>query len=140
MKRNYYVKQFFLRGMAFGGFGPLIAGVVYLCLHFSIEDFSLTGMEMFTAIISTYLLAFVQAGVSIFNQIESWSLGKSLLCHLSATYAAYATCYIINAWIPFDWRVLLIFTAAFIALYMIIWTIVYLCVRRIGKRLNERLG
>ncbi len=125
--------------MAFGGFGPLIAGVVYLCLHLSIEDFPLTGMEMFAAIISTYLLAFVQAGVSIFNQIESWSVGKSLLCHLSTLYAAYATCYIINAWIPFDWRVLLIFTAAFVALYMVIWLTVYLCVRRTQKRLNAQL-
>lgn len=137
--KNKYVKQFFLRGLIFGGFGPIIAGIVYLCLHMSIENFSVPGREIFTAIISTYLLAFIQGGVSVFNQIESWSVGRSLLCHLSATYIAYVTCYVINAWIPFDWRVLLIFTAAFVALYMVIWLTVYLCVRHAGKRLNAQL-
>lgn len=139
MKNSYYVKQFFLRGMAFGGFGPIVTGIVYLCLHLCNDNFSVSGMEMFTAILSTYLLAFVHAGVSVFNQIESWSVGKSLFFHLGSLYLTYVTCYLINSWIPFDWRVLLIFTASFVALYMIVWLIVYLCMRHTGKRMNERL-
>ena len=140
MKKGYYIKQFLLRGMLFGGFGPIVMGIVYLILHLNITDFSVDGVEIFTTILSTYLLAFVHAGVSIFNQIESWSVGKSLLFHLGSLYVAYTTCYSINAWIPFDWRILLIYTVCFVALYMIVWLIVYLCALRTGKRLNKKLS
>lgn len=117
----------------------MVMGIVYLCLHLSIENFSVGGIEIFTAILSTYLLAFVHAGVSVFNQIESWSVGKSLFFHLGLLYLIYTACYLINSWIPFDWIVLLIFTGSFVALYMVIWLIVYLCVRWTGKRMNRRL-
>ena len=83
------IKEFLKRGLLFGGFGPIIAGIVYLILSFTIKDFSLSGLEVFIVIISTYVLAFVQAGASIFNQIEDWPIAKSLLCHLSLIYGAY---------------------------------------------------
>lgn len=135
-----YVKNFLLRGMLFGGFGPIIAGIVYLILSFTINGFSLSGSEVFIAIISTYLLAFVQAGASVFNQIESWGIAKSLLCHLSTIYIAYTLCYIINSWIPFDWIVLLIFTLIFLVTYLVIWLIVYLCVKATSKKFNKSLN
>ena len=66
-----YIKAFLHRGLIFSGFGPIIASIVYLCLSLSIPDFMLTGTEMFVAILSTYLLAFIHAGSSVFHQIES---------------------------------------------------------------------
>lgn len=137
--KNNYVKDFFRRGMMFGGFGPIIAGVIYLIVSHTVESFSLTGGEVCLAIISTYLLAFVQAGASVFNQIEHWSLMKSLLCHLSVIYVAYSLCYIVNTWIPFEPMVLLIFTAIFLAAYLIIWFTVYVCVNITRRRLNAKL-
>lgn len=137
--KNNYVKAFFGRGMAFGGFGPIIAGIVYLILHFTLDDFSLSGMEVFTAVISTYLLAFIHAGASVFNQIEHWSVGKSLLCHFGSLYIAYVLCYVINAWIPFDPVVILIFTAIFVVAYFVIWLSVMLGIRAVGRKLNEKL-
>ena len=133
------VKDFFLRGLVFGGFGPVILGIVYLVLHFALEDFTLTGDEVFIAILSIYLLAFVHAGASVFNQIESWPVAKSVLCHFGLLYVAYALCYVINSWIPFEPVVLGIFTAGFAAVYGLVWLIVYTCIRATVKRLNRSL-
>ena len=135
-----YVKDFFLRGMLFGGFGPIVAGIVYMILSYTVNDFSLSGLEVFTAIASTYLLAFVQAGASVFNQIESWGIAKSLLCHLSTLYIAYSLCYIINSWIPFEWTVLLIFTLIFLAVYFVVWFTVYFCIKATSKKFNKFLN
>lgn len=133
------VRDFFFRGLLFGGFGPIIAGIVYLILHFTLQDLTLTGLQVFTVIVSTYLLAFVHAGASVFNQIESWPLAKSILCHFGLLYIAYVLCYVINSWIPFEPLVLGIFTAIFAVGYAVIWLAVYVSIRVTVKRLNRSL-
>lgn len=133
------VRDFFFRGLLFGGFGPIIAGIIYLILHFTLEDLTLTGLRVFTVIVSTYLLAFVHAGASVFNQIESWPLAKSTLCHFGLLYIAYVLCYVINSWIPFEPMVLGIFTAIFAVGYAVIWLAVYVSIRVTVKRLNRSL-
>jgi len=137
---NNYVKEFLKRGMTFGGFGPIIAGIVYLILSYAVDGFSLGGTEVFLAIVSTYALAFVQAGASVFNQIEHWPLAKSLLLHLGTIYFAYIGCYLINFWIPFDWLVILIFTLIFMVTYFVIWFSVYFAVRATSRSFNKRLS
>jgi hypothetical protein len=136
---NIYVKQFLQRGLAFGGFGPIIMGIVLLSLSCSLPDFTLTGTQVFLAILSTYILAFIQAGASIFNQIDGWSPARSILFHLGTIYAAYVGCYLINSWIPFKWDFILIFTAIFVAVYLVIWLSVYFSVKAVGKKLNKKL-
>lgn len=136
---NRYVKQFLHRGLLFGGFGPLIVAVIYLILHHTINGFSLTGSEVFCAVLSIYGLAFVHAGVSVFNQIEHWSVMKSLFWHFSTLYVAYLACYLINDWIPFDWNVVLIFTAIFVAGYFVVWGIVVAAIKAAEKRMNRQL-
>ncbi len=133
------VKDFFLRGFLFGGFGPVILGIVYLVLHFTLEDLTLTGNEVFLGILSTYLLAFVHAGASVFYQIESWSLGKSTLCHLSLLYVAYILCYVVNTWLPFDPLSLGIFTGIFVGGYGVIWLIIYSSIKATARKLNRAL-
>lgn len=133
------VRDFFFRGLMFGGFGPIIAGIVYLILHLTLQDLTLTGLQVFTVIVSTYLLAFVHAGASVFNQIESWPLAKSTLCHFGLLYVAYILCYVINSWIPFEPLVLGIFTAIFAVGYAVIWLAVYVSIRVTVKRLNRSL-
>lgn len=137
---NKYLKQFFLRGLMFGGFGPIIAGIIYFCISLSIDNFTLTGTEVLLGIISTYILAFVHAGVSVFNQIENWPIAKSLLLHMGTLYIAYILCYLVNSWIPFEPAVLLIFTGIFIVAYLIIWAIVYFSVKATTKKFNKKLN
>ena len=136
---NKYLKQFLLRGLIFGGFGPIVAGFVYFFISLSLNDFSLSGFEVLLVIISTYILAFVHAGASVFNQIEHWSTAKSLLFHMGALYIAYVLCYMVNSWIPFEPLVILIFTGIFIASYLIIWAIVYFCIKSTTKKFNKKI-
>lgn len=135
-----WFKTFLKRGLAFAGLGPIITGIVFLILSYAIEDFHLGGVQVFLAIISTYILAFVQAGASVFNQIEEWPLLKSLGIHLLSNYLIYVLCYLINSWIPFEPIVILIFTGIFIVTYFVIWITVYLIVKQASKKLNAKLN
>ena len=136
---NPYVKQFFHRGMLFGGFGPVVVGIVYFCISRALPEFTLTGGEVLLAILSTYLLAFVQAGSSVFPQIEHWSAARALLFHFVALYLSYTLCYVVNSWIPFAWNILLIFTGIFVAGYFLVYLIVILSIKSVKRRLNQRL-
>ena len=136
---NKYLKAFLHRGLIFGGFGPIILGVIYAILDSTLPDFSLNGRQILVATVSIYLLAFFQAGASVFNQIESFSLPKSLLCHMSTLYVAYVVCYLINSWIPFDPKVLLIFTLIFLIGYFSVWTIVVVSIKLTTRKLNRKL-
>ena len=136
---NAYVKNFFLRGLIFGGFGPIVMAIVYFVLSLTLEDFTLSGGEIAVATLSTYLLAFIHAGASVFNQIEHWPPIKSIPIHFAFLYLAYTGCYLVNSWIPFDPMVLIIFTAIFLLAYFIIWLTVFISVKAASKRLNEKI-
>ena len=137
---NKYLKAFLHRGMIFAGFGPIILGIIYAILDSRLSDFSLSGSQTLTAIVSIYFLAFIQAGASVFNQIEHFSLPKSMLCHLSMLYVAYVGCYLVNSWLPFDLNVLLIFTGVFLIVYFTVWTAVVISIKIISRRLNRKLN
>ncbi len=136
---NKYLKMFLHRGLVFGGFGPVVMGIIYLILNNTIENFSLGGNEVFLAIISTYLLAFVHAGASVFTGIEEWGLAKSFACHFAVLYAAYSICYLVNDWIPRSLAGFGIFTGVFAAFYMLVWAIVLISVKATSKEFNKRL-
>ena len=136
---NKYLKTFLHRGLIFGGFGPIILGIIYAIIEKTAENFSLSGIQTLIAIVSIYFLAFVQAGASVFNQIESFSIPKSLLCHLSVLYVAYVFCYLINNWIPFNINALLIFTAIFLIIYFVVWITVFVSIKIASKKLNAKL-
>ncbi len=137
---NKYLKTFLHRGLMFGGFGPIIMGIIYAILERSITDFSLGGSQVCLAIVSIYLLAFVQAGASVFNQIEHWPIAKSLLIHFVTLFAAYSVCYILNSWIPFEPMVLVIFAAIFVAVYFAVWITVYISVKVVSKKMNKKFS
>lgn len=136
---NKYLKTFLHRGLIFGGFGPLIMGIIYIIIDKTTSDFSLGSVQLFVALLSVYILAFIQAGATVFNQIEHWSIPKSVLCHFLMLYATYVGCYLINSWIPFDINVILIFTAVFTAVFFAIWLTVFISVKITSKKLNKKI-
>lgn len=136
---NKYLKEFFKRGLMFSGFGPIVMAIIYLFVDMGLDSFALSSSELFTAIISTYILAFLHAGASVFNSIEHWSLLKSTACHFLSLYFAYSFCYVVNSWIPFIPEILLIFTIVFIAVYIIVWLIVYILIKATAKKLNSKI-
>ena len=136
---NIYVKEFIKRGLMFSGLGPVTAAlVIFIISHFE-ENLHLGASQVLIMAVSTYILAFVQAGATVFNQIEHWSLPKSLACHFASLYAVYVLCYLVNTWIPFNINVILTFTIIFAASFFAIWTIVFLSVRHLSKKLNKNL-
>ena len=136
---NKYVKKFIFRGLIFAGFGPVIAAIIYLFLYIFKVETNLSGLDIFSAIISTYLMAFIHAGTSVFYKVEKWSKLKALLFSLITIYVVYLAGYFINNWLPFDYRFILIFTGLFIVSYLIVWFIVYFITKRNTNLLNERL-
>ena len=133
-----YVKNFMLRGLLFGGLGPIVFGVI--CVFASRESkVNLTGTEVCISILSTYILAFVQAGTSVYKDVEKWSMVKASGLQLLTLYVVYKMCYLINSWIPFEWYVILIYTISFVITYFVIWLVVYIVVKKSTKELNEKL-
>ena len=134
-----YIKEFMLRGLICAGFGPVVLAVVYFIISLFDSSIMFSGKEILLGVVSIYILAFVHAGASVFTTIEEWGLAKTIGVHFAVLYVAYSLCYLINSWIPFDFRVFLIFTAIFVAVYAVVWTIVYLCVRNSSRKLNATL-
>ena len=133
-------KEFLHRGLMFGGFGPIIMGIIYAIVEKTAAGFSLSGMEVLTAIVSIYLLAFIQAGTSVFHQIESWSAARAAFCQLGVLYLTYVGCYLLNSWIPFRMSVVLLFTAIFVVGYFAIWLAVAISVKLVSRKLNTKIG
>lgn len=134
-----YVKEFMKRGLMFGGFGPIVAGIVFMILGFCNVEINLEGWQIFLAIASTYVLAFVQAGASVFEQVEEWSTFKSALIHMLTIYVIYVGTYLANSWIPFDWLVIVIFSGAIILTFLLIWFICYFVTKKFQNQLNANL-
>lgn len=137
--RKEDIKEFLKRGFAFGGLGCIVVGFIYWMVSLSIKDLNLQGWQIFLAILSGYVIAFIHAGTSVFHQIESWSPLKSTTLQLLFLYVTYLGLYLLNSWIPFKLSVVLIFTGLFIVGYLIIWLIILLIVRKSVKRINKQL-
>lgn len=133
------IKEFLLRGTLFGGLGSIVVGFVLWMVSLGVDDFYLSGGQIFLAIVSGYILAFVQAGTSSFHQIEKWSASKSCGLQLLLMYVTYLGAYLINSWIQFKWEVVLIFTIIFMATYILICSIVIIVIKCITKKLNSKL-
>ena len=136
---NKYIREFLHRGLIFGGFGPIVFGIVILCITYFDGVTEHSALPVFMGIVTTYILAFVQAGATVFNQIEHWSVPKSVFYHFGLLYVVYSLAYVANSWIPFKAEVLGVFTVIFVVVFFLVWGIVYLAVRSTGKKFNEKL-
>ncbi len=137
---NYSVKEFLKRGLMFSGLGPIVAGIVYLCIEKSGTELNLSGSTMLLAIITTYIIAFVHAGSSIFNTIEHWSRVKGLLFQLISIYVVYTAGYLINSWLPLKIEVIIIYTVIFIVAFLSVWLTVFFITKSVTKKLNDKLN
>ena len=126
-----YVKEFFLRGMMFGGFGPIVYGLVYLILQLTFS-----GTEVFIGIISTYFLAFVHGGASVISEFYHWPIAKKFFVHILVLCASYGLCDIINAW---ETSFFVIFILIFSAVNALVSITFAICIKILGNRLNKSL-
>ena len=133
------IQSFCLRGMIFGGLGPIVYSLVMLILFLSKVNTTLDGKTIFLNVVSTYLLAFICAGISIIWKEERLGLSLQILIHGLSLYICYLIVYLINNWIPKDLVILLIFTLCFFLSYSIICLIVFIVEKRRAKKLNSYL-
>ena len=111
------IKSFCFRGMIFGGLGPIVYSLVMFILFLSKVNTALDGKTIFLNVVSTYLLAFICAGISIIWKEERLGLSLQILIHGLSLYICYLIVYLINNWIPKDLVILLIFTLCFFLIY-----------------------
>lgn len=136
---NKYIKCFLHRGLVCSGFGPIVVGFIYLVVELTGQELDIGGTQLCLTIVSSYLLAFIHAGASVFNQIEEWSHLKCTTCHFLTLYFAYAVCYLLNTWIPFKKEVLLMFSVIFFFCYFAVWVSVVISIKLISKKMNKKL-
>ena len=132
MKNN--LKEFFFRGFAACGFGPIVLAVVYLILESNGVVHTVTVREMCVGIFSISALAFVAGGMNFIYKIEKMPLMLAILIHGGVLYASYLATYLINGWLEFGMVPILVYSVIFVVGYLAVWTGIY-CVTR--KRINK---
>lgn len=126
--------HFLKRGSQFAWGGPLIICIVWACLKAAGVIETIAVDTVILAVLSSLVMAFVAAGISVVYQMEQLPTGMAALIQLAVLYADYLLIYLLNGWMPL--RAVGIFTAAFIAGFAVIWAIIYLTVRHSVKKLN----
>jgi len=136
MKKNY-IWEFVKRGLMFAWGGPVIVAIVWYCIYKSGNLVSLSVPEVVMGILSTTVLAFVAAGVSIVHQIESLPKGFAALIQGSVLLIDYGVVYLMNGWFPLN-RIG-IFAAIFVVVFVAIWGIIYLSARAKVNKMNKMM-
>ena len=135
MKKN--IKDFFKRGLVAAWGGPVILAIVWAVLKSSGVVETLTVNQAVLGIISTTVMAFIAAGVSVVYQIESLPKAFAGLIQASVLYIDYLGIYLLNGWIPLN-RVW-IFTIIFFVGFIVIWLAVYIPIKLKVNKMNRSL-
>ena len=132
---NKNVKEFIKRGLMFCWGGPVILAIVWLCINNSGIANNICLHDASVSIISTMILAFVVAGISMIYQIEKLPIVTAGLIHFAVIYVAYLAVYLLNNW--FDKSIILIFTIIFVLVFIVIWLVVYFVINKKVNKLNK---
>ena len=135
-----HVIDFVHRGLVASVGGPVIIAIIYLCIQAGGGMTMLTVNEVALAILSSALLAFIAAGVSVVYQIERLPLMWASFIQAIVLYFDYLLIYLLNGWMKADLKVILIFTLSFIGGYAVIWTMIYfISIRPAINKMNRKL-
>ena len=134
-----YYKEFLFRGLCSFGFGPLVLGIVFAFLGLSGEVDYISVRDFCLAIFSISFLAFIAAGITVVFKMEELPLAISISLHSVVLYLIYAVVFLMNGWIENDLITLLLFTGAFVLIYILTWVIVYFFVGKSTKKMNEKI-
>ena len=133
------VKEFFRRGIAACGLGPIVLAILYLILQYNGVVESLTVNEVCVGILSLSALAFIAGGMNVIYQIERLPLMVAILIHGGVLYVSYLTTYLLNDWLDWGTAPVLLFTGIFVIGYLLIWAVIYSIIKRNTEKLNESL-
>ena len=132
-----HVKDFCKRGLVAAWGGPVIMAIVWLCLKAAGVVETLTVDQVVLGIISTTIMAFIAAGVSIVYQIETLPKAIAALIQMAVLYVDYMGIYLLNGWLPVE--KIGAFTLIFLAGFAVIWLIIYASIRVKVSRINQKM-
>lgn len=132
-----HIKAFCLRGMMFAWGGPVVLAIVWMCLQRAGVAAGLTVNEVVLGILSTTVMAFIAAGISIVYQIENLPKAFAGLLQAAVLYIDYLGFYLLNGWIPLNqiW----FFTVIFAVGFAVIWFSIYIPIRIKVNKMNQML-
>jgi hypothetical protein len=85
-------------------------------------------------------MAFIAAGIQAIYQTERLPLISATLIHGAVLYLDYLIMYLLNDWIPRDFKSLSVFTVIFVLGYALIWVGIYLFTKRKTDNLNKKIS
>lgn len=130
-----FVKEFCKRGLLFAWGGPIILAIVNYCLQASGVVSTLTVNEVVLGIVSSTILAFIAAGISVVNQMDRLPKPMAVLIQMAVLYFDYLVVYLINGWLPYSQ--ILMFTLIFIIGFALIWLGIFIGVSIKVKKINK---
>ena len=134
-----YVLDFFRRGLAACGFGPMVLVVFYLIVQHQAAVRILTVNEVCLGILSLSALAFVAGGMNVVYQVERLPLMVAILIHGAVLYISYLATYLLNGWLEWGTTPILVFSVIFILGYLGVWAVIYSITKKNTEKLNEGL-
>jgi len=132
-------KEFFRRGIAACGLGPIVLAILYLILQRNAVVESLTVNQVCVGIFSLSALAFVAGGMNAVYQIERLPLMAAVSIHGGVLYVSYLLTYLVNDWLDWGTAPVLVFTGIFAVGYLLIWVVIYSLIRKNTNRINKVL-
>lgn len=133
------LKDFFRRGIAACGLGPIVLAVIYLILQYNGSIEFLTVEEVCVGIFSLSALAFVAGGMNVVYRIEQLPLMAAISIHGGVLYLGYLATYLVNGWLNWGTAPVLVFTGIFVIGYLLIWVIIYSVIKKNTERVNQIL-
>lgn len=125
------------RGMMAAWGGPVILCIVWACLwHVDVIQ-ELGAGEAILSVVSSLVLAFIAAGISVIYQLEQLPKAMAALIQMAVLYVDYLGIYLLNGWLPLN--AIPVFTLIFAAGFAAIWAMIYLYVKRTVSDLNEKI-
>ena len=132
-------KEFFRRGIAACGLGPIVLAILYLILQRNAVVESLTVNQVCVGIFSLSALAFIAGGMNAVYQIERLPLMAAVSIHGGVLYVSYLLTYLVNDWLDWGTAPVLVFTGIFVVGYLLIWAVIYSVIKKNTDRINEVL-
>ena len=138
MKR--VLKDFCIRGMAFAWGGPVVLAIVWMCLQSAGVIEILTIRQAVLGILSTSVMAFIAAGISVVYRMEQLPKGVAGLIQAAVLYADYLGIYLLNGWLAKGSiaAFTLIFALGFVAIRFAIYLPIKIKVAKMNKLLGKQ--
>ena len=135
-----YAAEFVKRGLMAAWGGPVIMAIIYAILGANGTIETLTVQEVCLAVISSTVMAFIAAGISMVYQVEHLPLPMAALIQAGVLYLDYLLVYLMNGWLKSQLGPILVFTVVFVVGFAAIWLVIYQVIKRQIKQVNSKLN